>query len=157
MAGAVVETGPVTERRQWPMAVAAAGLTVTTPIAVWWLIGDQTEIPPEMDPDYVVRPVDLDPVVEQAVGTGFTLAVGVTLGLVTWATLRRRDLRPWWSVLLPVLVAGYLAGAAWRAVTTGVIGANIGAGLMVGLGAPAAGALLLWAVVRGVDLLRHHG
>ena len=42
----------------WPMAVVAATLTLTTPIAVWWLAGDQTEIAAELEPDYLVRPIE---------------------------------------------------------------------------------------------------
>jgi hypothetical protein len=73
--------------------------------------------------------------------------------LVTGATLRHRSQRPWWSVVLPVLAAGYIVGVGWRVVTTGVIGANLG-GIWVGLGSPAVAMLLLWAVVRSVELLR---
>jgi hypothetical protein len=136
------------------MVVAAVSLLIATPVAVGWLVGDRTEIPLEMDPDYLVRPIEVDPVVADVVGAGCALTAGVALLLTTWLTIRHRRHRPWWSVVLPIVVVGYILGVGYRAMTTGTIGANIGAGVFVGIGSPAVAMLLLWAVVRGVELLR---
>jgi hypothetical protein len=139
---------------RWPMVMAAIGLLITTPVAVWWLVGDRTEIPLEENPDYLVRPIEVDPVVEDVVGAGCALIAGIALLLTTWVTVRHRGHRPWWSVVLSVVVIGYIVGVGARVMTTGTIGANIGAGIWVGIGGPAVAMLLLWAVVRGVELLR---
>lgn len=50
----------------------------------------------------------------------------------------------WWSVLVPLMAAGFITGAGWRVMTAGVIGANIGAGLVVLFGSPLVAALLVW-------------
>jgi hypothetical protein len=139
------------------MVLATLSLTVATPVAVWWLIGDQTEIPADLDPHYILRPIEVAPAVEDAVGVTCLVTVGAALLLVTWKTLRHRAQRPWWSVVLPVLVAGYIVGVCWRAATTGVVDANIGAGVWILLGIPSVTTLLLWAVVRGIELVRFGG
>jgi hypothetical protein len=136
------------------MAIAAVSLLIATPVAMWWLIGDRTEVPAELDPDYVVRPPAIDPLVERAAGLGCALTVVVGLLLAGWVTLRVPGHRPWWSVILSVLTAGYIVGIGLRAMTTGVIGANIGFGVMVLWGGPAVVMLLMWAVVRAIELLR---
>jgi hypothetical protein len=130
------------------------GLLIATPLAMWWLIGDMTEIPLEENPDYYVRPPAIDPLVERIVGAGCALAVAVGLLFVGWVTLRVPGHRPWWSVILCVLTAGYIVGIGLRAMTTGVIGANIGFGVLVTWGGPAVVMLLTWSVVRAVELLR---
>jgi hypothetical protein len=136
------------------MVAATVTLLVTTPVAMWWLVGDRTEVPAELDPDYMVEPLAVDPVAAGVVGAGCVVTAGVVLLLVTWVTLRHRSQRPWWSVMLSVLVVGYIVGVGFRAMTTGTIGANIGAGVMVGVCGPAVVMLLLWAVVRSIELVR---
>jgi hypothetical protein len=56
------------------------------------------------------------------------------------------------------MAAGFITGAGWRVMTAGVIGANIGAGLVVLFGSPLVAALLVWAAARSTYLvhrLRH--
>jgi hypothetical protein len=74
----------------------------------------------------------------------------VTLG---WATLRRLLDARWWGVLVPLLAAGFIAGAGWRVMTARVIGANIGAGFVVLFGGPIFVLLVAWALVFSVFLL----
>ena len=90
----------------------------------------------------------------EVVGVGCALAVVIAVALTTWMTVRNPGHRPWWSVVLCTLAAGTIVGTGWRTITTGVIGANIGAGVTIGVGAPAVTMLLLWVVVRSVELLR---
>lgn len=52
-------------------------------------------------------------------------------------------------------MAGLLVGVGWRVLTAGVIGANIGAGLVIVFGGPVVAGLLLWALGRGVWLANH--
>lgn len=62
------------------------------------------------------------------------------------------------GVLGPLVIVGLMAGVGWRILTAGVVGANIGAGMLIILGTPVAAGLLLWAVGRGVWLAtRGHG
>jgi hypothetical protein len=139
---------------KWAVMLAATGLLIATPVATWWLVGDRTESSAGTDLDYAVRPVELDPAVERLVGTGSVLTVAVTVLLLTRAS-RRHQLDPrWWSVVVPLLVAGVIVGAGWRVITAGVIGANIGAGFVVLVGGPLVAALLLWAMFRSLYLLR---
>jgi hypothetical protein len=139
---------------RWPMVTAAVSLLIATPIAVWWLVGDQTEIPLDENPDYLLRAIEVDPVLEDVVGAASALTAGVALLFTTWVTIRHPSHRPWWSVVLPVVVIGYILGVGYRALTMGTIGANIGAGVFVWWGSPAVAMLLMWAVVRSVELLR---
>ena len=157
VSGRPPNTGEMIGRRRsvlipWSVVMAAVVLMTATPVGMWWLIGDQTQIPAEMDPDYVVRPIEVDPVVEEAVGAGAAWAMFLALAWVSWVTIRHRSQRRWWSVVLLVLAAGYIIGVGLRAVTMGVIGANIG--VVVLWSGPTIATLIAWAVVRAIDLLR---
>jgi hypothetical protein len=141
----------------WTVLLAAAALVIATPVATWWLVGDQSSAGTGLD--YAVRPIELDPAVERMVGIGSVLAVVVSALVLARASRRRQLDQRWWSVLVPLLLAGLIVGAGWRVLTAGVIGANIGAGLVILFGGPAVAALLLWAVFRSVHLARsaHRG
>jgi hypothetical protein len=111
-------------------------------------------VPATADPDYVIRPLRISPALEQILGAGATLIAIAAALLLTWASLRHDlDLR-WWSVLGPLLPAGALTGYGWRVLTAGVIGANIGAGLLTFLASPVIVAVLAWAGYRTATLLR---
>ncbi|MCH0562095.1 MULTISPECIES: hypothetical protein [unclassified Streptomyces] len=134
---------------------AAVLLVAAVPVAVWGLMGQQNAqgLPPS-ELDHAFRPPDVSD------GTAAVLgAVAVVLGVLGAALLLRAgphgglDSR-WWAVLGPLMVAGALAGVGLRVLTAGVIGANIGAGLVILAGGPVIGGLLLWALVRGVWLAR---
>ena len=56
-----------------------------------------------------------------------------------------------------LLAAGFIAGASWRVMTAGVIGANIGAGLVIMLGGPLVLGLVIWALAFSVHLARAGG
>jgi hypothetical protein len=73
--------------------------------------------------------------------------------VLLWFTVRHLFDARWWSVLVPLMAAGFIAGAGWRVMTAGVIGANIGAGLVVLFGSPLVAALLVWAVARSIYLV----
>ncbi|MBN0044935.1 hypothetical protein JS756_12615 [Streptomyces actuosus] len=132
---------------------AALLLVAAVPVAVWGLMGrqDAQGIPPS-ELDHAFRPPDV------ADGTATVLGVvALVLGVLGAALLVRAGLRGsldnrWWAVLGPLVAAGALAGVGLRILTAGVIGANIGAGLVILVGGPLIGGLLLWALVRGVWL-----
>ncbi|WP_207892098.1 hypothetical protein [Streptacidiphilus pinicola] len=60
----------------------------------------------------------------------------------------------WWWVILPLVAAGTVIGFGERVLTAGVIGANIGAGLVILLGGPAVVGLVLGAVVQALMIRR---
>jgi len=128
---------------RWP-AVAMVALIVAVPVATWWAVGDlSTDLP---DPDYQIRPVAIGDTTEQVAGvSAAVLAVAAVVALIHAGRAGRFD-RRWWPVLVELMVAGTLCGAGWRVLTAGVIGANIGAGLVLWVGAPIVAALVGLAV-----------
>lgn len=76
----------------------------------------------------------------------------VTLTVLVCLMVRRvLDVR-WWSVLGPLLAAGFIAGTGWRVMTAGVIGTNIGAGFVILFSSPVVATLLTWALARSIYL-----
>ncbi|HEY1639527.1 MAG TPA: hypothetical protein VGG35_02465 [Streptosporangiaceae bacterium] len=145
----------VLRRSAWRLALPAGiALVITFPVAVWWCVGDLSTVPLSADPDYAIRPLAISPTVERLAGTGSAGIAAVALIVLVLLTARRRLAGPWWQVLAPLLGAGLLAGAGWRAMTAGVIGADIGAGLLVITGCPAITGLLLWSAERAVSVSR---
>jgi hypothetical protein len=128
---------------RWP-SVAGVVLIAAVPVATWWAVGDlSTDLP---DPDYQIRPFDIGPTAEQVAGVSATvLAAAAVVALIHAGRAGRFD-RRWWPVLVELVLAGALCGAGWRVLTAGVIGANIGAGLVLWVGAPMVAALVGLAV-----------
>jgi hypothetical protein len=128
---------------RWP-AVAMVALMVAVPVATWWAVGDlSTDLP---DPDYRIRPFAIGHRTEQVAGvSAAVLAVAAVVALIHAGRAGRFD-RRWWPVLVELMLAGTLCGAGWRVLTAGVIGANIGAGLVLWVGAPIVAALVGLAV-----------
>jgi hypothetical protein len=149
-------TGPERALR-WAVVPSALALVLAAPVATWWLVGDQSTVPVSMDPCYVFRPWPIGPVAARVAGIGSLTVAGLAAAVLGWATLRRLlDIR-WWAVLGPLLAAGFIAGAGWRVMTAGVIGANIGAGLVILVGGPMILGLLVWALVFSVHVSRTGG
>jgi hypothetical protein len=142
------------ELAKWFAVAAAAGLVLAFPVATWWLVGDLSTVPASEDPDFSFRPFDVSRAVERAAGWASALLAAVMLLLLAWFTVRRLLDARWWTVLVPLMAAGFITGAGWRVMTAGVIGANIGAGFVVLLGGPLVAALLVWAVARSIYLVR---
>lgn len=138
----------------WLALGASAGLVLAFPIATWWLVGDQSTVPASAHPDFAFRPLDVSRGAEHAAGLASVLLAAVAVLLLAWFTVRRLFDARWWSVLVPLMAAGFIAGAGWRVMTAGVIDANIGAGLIVFLGTPLIAALLVWSVARSMYLVR---
>jgi hypothetical protein len=112
------------------LALAAVVLIVLlSPVTVWWIVGDQTETWIE-DPDYAFRPLPLSAAQEAAAGWG-SLAASLAAAGVVVVALRRHELDARVvRAAVPLLLAGGFCGVGWRVMTAGVIGANIGAGLV---------------------------
>lgn len=127
-------------------------LVLAATIATWYLVGDQSTTSPD-DADYVIRPIRVSRRLERVVGLGGVLLTVVAATALIWASVRHTfDLR-WWLAIGPATAAGALLGLAWRVLTAGVIGANIGAGCMLMFGAPLVALLLAWVIAVVVYLL----
>jgi len=141
-------------RARWAVFPSAVALALAAPVATWWLVGDLSTVPASSDPDHAFQPWPMSPAAARTVGIGSLTVAATATALLGWATARRHlDVR-WWAVLVPLMTAGFIAGAGWRVMTAGVIGANIGAGFVVLLGGPVVLGLLIWAVGFSVHLLR---
>lgn len=140
--------------------LAALVLIVAIPVASWWLIGDQTnEAARQLDAegvelDYAIRPMTLGPVGDRIAGVLACIGTIGALGALVWGTSTRKVDSRWWWVLLPLVGAGALVGIAWRVLTAGGIGANIGAGLTIIAGGPLLAALLIAAAVAALQMHR---
>src|SRR3712207_1772432 len=113
----------------WPVLVGVV-LVLATPIAVWWMVGDRTtsEVP---DPDYLIHPIPMSATMERRIGASAVLLVLASASALLGATWRGRFCARWWGVLAPLLVAGGFCGLGWRVITAGVVGANIGGGMLL--------------------------
>ncbi|MDG4860022.1 hypothetical protein P8605_17990 [Streptomyces sp. T-3] len=130
----------------WFMALCGVLLVGAFPITVWWLVGQQTlDVP---DPDYAQRPWAMSTAAEAAIGGTALLVLVVTALLFAGWTSAGRTGPSWWYVLVPLLAAGLIAGVGQRVVTAEVIGANIGAGMVLLVGVPVAVLLVGFALVR---------
>ncbi|MEU9114341.1 hypothetical protein AB0D04_21775 [Streptomyces sp. NPDC048483] len=136
-------------------ALSAAVLVTAVPVATWGLLGqdDYSGLPPAQL-DHAVEPLDLPPGLDTALGVAALLLAGGAAALLARATRRGTFARHWWQVLTPLIIAGLLAGYGVRVLTAGVVGANIGAGLMAMAGGPVLAGLALWAAGRGLWLAR---
>ncbi|GIJ21905.1 hypothetical protein Vlu01_25290 [Micromonospora lutea] len=140
----------------------ALALFLSTPVVTGWLVGDLTggaarRLAAEGESlDYAVEPVSLGAVGDRVLVVVASVLMVVSLALLIHATATRKLDPRWWSVLVPVVLAGVLIGLAWRIATAGAIGANIGAGLVVLAGGPVLLLLLGVAVVQAARLSREH-
>ncbi|MBQ1051041.1 hypothetical protein KBX50_21540 [Micromonospora sp. C51] len=142
------------------LAGPAVGLLLGTPVVTAWLVGDLTggaarRLAAEGEPlDYAVKPVSLGAVGDRVLVVVAGVLLVVSLVLLIRATATRTLDPRWWSVLVPLVLAGVVLGLAWRIVTAGAIGANIGAGLVVLGGGPVLLILLAVAAVQAFRLRR---
>lgn len=139
---------------------AVVALLPVTAVVTWWLVGDLSYTgPSSLGPgrDYLVQPLNISSGAEQVIGS---VAVAVIVGscavLLRPRSWPRRDPRLL-AVLLPLLLAGVVLGWGWRVLTAGVVGANIGGGLVVFFGSPLVIAALGWSWIYGRRLASRDG
>jgi hypothetical protein len=136
---------------RWLALAGAVVLVLAITVATWWRIGDRYSSLSE-SALLVIRPFPVSPAAERALGRGSVLAAIVAAAWLTWASVRHGfDLR-WWSVLGPLLPAGFLVGYIWRVFTT-KLGGPVGLGCVLLTACPALAALLGWSVTRSLTLL----
>ncbi|MEV4710400.1 hypothetical protein [Micromonospora sp. NPDC049374] len=144
------------------LAVLVVALLLSTPVVTAWLVGDLTgeaarRLAAEGESlDYAVEPVSLGATGDRVLVVVASALMLVSLALLIRATVTRKLDPRLWFALVPLIVAGVLIGLAWRIVTAGAIGANIGAGLVVLGGGPVLLILLGIAAVQMARLRREH-
>jgi hypothetical protein len=114
--------------------IASVLLVAAVPVATWWLVGDLSE--PLADPDYMIHPIGIAGPLERGLGFGATVSVLVAAPVLVRALWRGELNRKWLPPIVFLIIAGAIAGAGWRVVTAGVIGANIGGAIVTGVGLP---------------------
>lgn len=124
---------------------ALAAIILLSPIVTWWLVGDLSEA--VADPDYSFRPLPLTSRQELAIGATATALVAAALVVVAIAVRRRLVTGGEARALAPLVLAGVFLGNAWRVMTAGVTGANIGAGITLLCGPFVLLGLGLWSAV----------
>ncbi|MCX5558710.1 hypothetical protein [Streptomyces sp. NBC_00038] len=135
---------------------AATALVAAVPVAAWGLLGQQNAAElPASQLDYAFQPLGLPDGLDTVLGAVALVLAGVGATLLVRASRSGGMDKRWWGVLAPLVMAGLLVGMGWRVLTAGVIGANIGAGLVIFFGGPVVAGLLLWALGRGVWLANH--
>ncbi|WP_226366653.1 hypothetical protein [Pseudonocardia sp. ICBG162] len=114
-------------------------------VVAWYLIGDVGTAPADG-----IRVLD-PPLALEVLPWLTGVVAGAGLVCCVLAVVKR------WAAASPVVlcvVAGLLVGWAGRVMTAAVIGANIGGGLMMLVGLPLAGILILVAVVTALVIAR---
>jgi hypothetical protein len=151
---AIVDAG-LTRPTRTLLMLSGFGAVFAMPFVAWWLIGDQSEtnLRPRDELDYVSRAPAISGRVTAIVGA--IALVIVVVGVVVHFIAAKRgllDLR-WLAVLATFLIAGFLLAAIGRAVTAGVVGANIGGGMAIVFGLPVVALLIGYAVVQATWLI----
>ena len=126
--------------------VSSALFSASIAVLAWIAIGHRSVDDPH--PDYVIHPPRI-PVAATWTAGIVALLVSVTfVSTFAWAARRSTSARRFLPVIAMLTGAGVLAGLTGRMLTDGVIGANIGAGLMVMFGGPTILSLLVFAAIR---------
>ena len=132
----------------WWVLLAAVTVVAAAPFAVWSWVGDQSRAGTDLD--YIRHPPTLSTTQEWVLFVASTLAV--ILGVVVLVKARAKGATRPPILAVTAIVASYAGavGFGYRIVTAGVIGANIGGGLLL-LAAPpvtiATALALVWILV----------
>ena len=129
---------------------------VATPIAAWWLIGDQTFTGGRREHlDYMYSAPSISGRTTATAGVIALVAVAAAIAGLSVAARRHLVDPRGLGVVALLMLAGVLLAGVGRIVTAGVVGANIGGGLAIFFGAPTVVALMVCAALRARWILRH--
>ncbi len=132
------------------MGYVSALAIIAAPPAVYYAIGDLSTVGPDMDPDYVMHPPSWSPSHVTFVGI-LALAVLASAVAVLIREHRREPILRSTLIIDALLISvGVIVAGGYRVVTAAVIGANIGAGILVLSASPIVIGLLIAAAVIGV-------
>ncbi|MFI1989312.1 hypothetical protein [Actinoplanes sp. NPDC020271] len=132
-------------------------LVVAGTLAAWWGIGDMTDpdlLRQGIEPDYGYEPITFGATGDRLIGIVACVVAVAAAVLLLGATVTRRLRAAWWFVLVPLVVTGLLAALVQRVLTAGVIGGNIGGGLLAMAATPIMLALVATAVAVASRLSR---
>lgn len=137
--------------------MVAAVAILATPVAAWWLIGDQSEsrVAPR-NRDYFARAPKVPSAIVAAAGAVALLVLVIATVVLMQAVRHRRIARGWIGVVGLLSLAGVLVALFGRIATAGVDGANIGAGLSVIVGGPVLIVVVASAIGLGMSIHRTH-
>jgi hypothetical protein len=150
-------TRPPTSLRARALRAGAAILLIAAvPVAVAGLLGqDDDPSAPSTELDYAVRPLDIPAGQMTAIGVVALLRAAAAVAVLLHGSRGRGpDRRRWpaeprrWQVVCPLVGVGVVLGYGYHVATAGVIGANIGYGLVVLFGGPVVVVLLVVAAAR---------
>ncbi|MGD9792393.1 MAG: hypothetical protein AB7V43_02830 [Acidimicrobiia bacterium] len=145
----------VTAARRVGQWAAALMVVLSSPGATYWMVGDQSSrVEPGVQLDYSMRPPDWSP--SAIAATGIVSLIAFVIGAIHLAfEVRRHRLDGRWLLVNMILASiGFVWAGAYRVMTAGVIGANIGGGLAILFGPPVTVFLLAAAGVLTVKTIR---
>lgn len=131
-------------------AVATTILALCAVPVAWWLVGDLSSNVESGTPlDRLAGPWEIP----SGVGIAALVLAAGCVGALGWCLRAGLD-RRWCAVIAVFVLIGTGVGFALRVVTAGVIGANIGAGLLAFVGGPLAVIAVAFAVWYAVRIVR---
>jgi hypothetical protein len=133
--------------RPLPTAVKfLAGLApvLASPIITYALMGDQSSTK-DPNPDYFLHPPSISPSTVTTIALIATVFALMGFGVLVPRWNEGSLHAAWKRVVVCLVICGILVGGFYRVATAAVIGANIGAGVMVLFAGPALLALLVGA------------
>ncbi|GAA2862088.1 hypothetical protein Acy02nite_54180 [Actinoplanes cyaneus] len=104
--------------------------------------------------DYGYEAVSFGAAADRVIGIVACLVAVASTMVLVGATLTRRLRWTWGFVLIPLVAAGFLAALTGRALTAGVMGGNIGGGLLAMAAIPIGVVLVITATAVASRLSR---
>lgn len=134
--------------------LVVAGVVATAPGA-WWVghaLNNSEGAVPADQADYLWRPLSLSTATSAAVGLGALVLVGGALAVLVRQVRSGRWRTGWLQVAAASAMLCSYAGLLVAVATAPVIGANIGAGMMLLGAAPVGLGAVIWIVIALVHL-----
>lgn len=147
MSETVDHPGPLTPYDIGSIALVVLGVVATFP-ATWWVL-DRLDNEGDwiVDPDYAIHPPNIDPGHAHTIGVISLLAVAIAAAVLT-AMIRSGRWRPCaLGLVLSATLAFTYAGLAAQVMTAPVVGANIGAGILLLCAFPVGVCVILFTTV----------
>ena len=137
--------------------VASVVGALALPVAAYFVVGDQSTTEVANNPDYMWRPPSWSQAGVAAAGSVCVGVVVVAVAVLVRERRRQRLADATVATVLLVAFAGLAVGGGYRVLTAGVIGANIGGGLVLLFGTPLVVALLGVAAFVSIAARRGRG
>ncbi|MBW1600109.1 hypothetical protein [Streptomyces sp. JJ38] len=139
---------------RWAVPATGTGLVLGTTVATWWAVGDLSTGATFSFSSSYVEPLVTSTAAQHTLGVAALVTLALSVALRS-ALVRWRGYDPfWWSVLMPLLLAGVIGGWSWRVLTMTTSSINLLVGFVVYLVLPFLGALVLGTALRAAVLLR---